>query len=35
MAEYCAQCAKSYGMQNGFAGECEPNYLATVVWCAA
>ena len=31
MAKYCAQCAKGYGMQNGFAGECKPNYLATVV----
>ena len=31
MAEFCAQCAKQYGMSNGFINECKPNYLATVI----
>ena len=31
MAEYCAQCAKQYGMSNGFINECKPNYLANVI----
>lgn len=31
MAEYCAQCAKQYGMSNGFTNECKPDSLATVV----
>lgn len=31
MAEYCAQCAKQYGMRNGFINECKPKYQATVV----
>ena len=31
MAEYCAQCAKTYNMRNGFINECKPNFLALVI----
>lgn len=32
MAEYCAQCAKKYGMSNGLISESKPDYLATVIF---
>lgn len=31
MSEYCAQCAKTYNMKNGFINECKPNFLAIVM----